>query len=163
MVNYRRARIPGATYFITVTLKERKSDLLIRRIDLLRSAFRAVRMQNPFRIDAIVILPEGDDNFPLRWQALKANFTRAITSQSETTTRNARGEYNVWQSRYWEHLVRDDADFERHVNYIHYNPVKHSLATRPTDWRWSSVHRFIRLGSIPATWAVDPGEGGYGE
>ncbi|MFL6653281.1 MAG: transposase, partial [Sulfurifustis sp.] len=77
--------------------------------------------------------------------------------------RNAWGEYDVWQRRYWEHLIRDEADFERHVNYIHYNPVKHACVVRPGDWRWSSFHRFVRLGLIPPTWTSDPGEGGYGE
>ncbi len=130
MVNYRRARVPGATFFFTVTLNDRKSDLLTRRTDLLRAAFRTVRHQNPFQIDAIVVLPDhlhtmwtlptDDADFSSRWQALKAQ--------------NARGEYDLWQRRYWEHLIRNDEDFERHVNYIHYNPVKHFLVKHPSDW-----------------------------
>lgn len=173
MVNYRRARVPGATYFFTVALGNRESDLLVRQIDLLRSAFRLVRQQKPFGIEAIVVLPdhlhtiwtlpEGDSDFPSRWQALKAHFTRSINDRGETTKRNARGEYGIWQRRYWEHLIRDDTDFERHVDYIHYNPVKHLLVGRPIDWQWSSLHRFVRLGLVPAAWAIDPGEGTYGE
>lgn len=173
MVNYRRARVPGATYFFTVTLRNRESDLLVRQIDLLRSAFRTVRKRKPFRIDAVVVLPdhlhtiwtlpEGDDDFPSRWQALKAHFTRLVNDRGESTTRNTSGEYDLWQRRYWEHLIRDDTDFERHVDYIHYNPVKHLLVGRPMDWPWSSIHRFVRLGSVPTAWATDPGEGAYGE
>ena len=173
MVNYRRARVPGATYFFTVTLKDRRDDLLVTHIDVLRLTFRAVRQQKPFRLDAIVVLPDhlhtiwtlpdGDADFSSRWQAIKARFTRSLNNRGEATKRNARGEFDIWQARYWEHIIRDDSDFERHVSYIHYNPVKHSLVTCPTDWRWSSVHRYIRQGLIPATWAVDPGEGGYGE
>jgi len=173
MVNYRRARIPGATYFFTVTLNDRKSDLLAKHISLLRSSFRIVKHERPFRMDAVVVLPEhlhaiwtlpeSDDDYPSRWRAIKANFTRSIKNRGAVPKRNARGEYDIWQRRYWEHVIRDDADFERHVNYIHYNPVKHALVKRPIDWRWSSIHRFVRLGLVPATWAVDTGDGSYGE
>jgi putative transposase len=141
MVQYRRARIPGATYFFTVTLRDRRSQLLIEHVDALRLAFRIIRRRRPFVIQAIVILPdhlhtvwklpESDDNFPGRWKAIKACFTRALLRRGLRLKRDPNGEYNLWQRRYWEHWIRDGSDLTRHIDYIHYNPVKHGLALRP--------------------------------
>jgi len=67
-----------------------------------------------------------------------------------------KGEYNVWQRRFWEHTLRDERDLQAHVDYIHYNPVKHGLVTRVGDWPYSSFHRFVRMGWLDADWAGDP-------
>ena len=173
MVNYRRARIPGASYFFTVTLRDRRSCLLTENVDALREAIRAVKRQSPFRIDAVVVLPdhlhtlwtlpEGDENFSGRWRAIKARFTRLLLKRGIGLERNLRGEYALWQRRFWEHVIRDDSDFARHADYIHYNPVKHGLVRQPIEWRWSSVHRYIRLGLLAPDWATASGDGEFGE
>ena len=173
MVNYRRARIPGATYFFTTTVGNRGSNLLIEHIDALRDSFDKVKEQSPFDIDAVVVLPDhvhtiwtlpaDDHNFSTRWRGIKSRFTHCLVEKGVTIHRDQRGEYNLWQRRFWEHMIRNETDFARHVDYIHYNPVKHGLVTYPTMWEWSSIHRYIRVGLIPANWAVDPGEGNFGE
>jgi putative transposase len=77
----------------------------------------------------------------------------------------AKREKGIWQRRYWEHAILDDADFERHVDYIYYNPVKHGLVTRVGDWLHSSFHRYVEQGILPADWAGDAREllGHFGE
>ena len=162
MVAYRRNFVPGGTYFFTVTLADRSSVQLVRHIGILRSAFRIVKEQRPFRIDAIVVLPDhlhavmtlppGDTDYPGRLQSIKAKFTRALVAKGSLHLRNERGEYRLWQRRYWEHTVHNDSDFERHVEYIHFNPVKHGLVARVVDWPHSSFHRFVRDGSLPVDW-----------
>ncbi len=173
MVNYRRARIPGASYFFTVTLRDRRSCLLTEHVDALWEAICAVKRQSPFRIDAVVVLPdhlhtlwtlpEGDENYSGRWRAIKVRFTRLLLKRGIGLERNPRGEYALWQRRFWEHVIRDDSDFARHADYIHYNPVKHGLVRRPIDWRWSSVHRYIRLGLLAPDWAAASRDGEFGE
>jgi putative transposase len=166
MTSYRRNFVPGATYFFTVNLADRRSRLLTEKIDMLRAAFRYARDRHPFTVDAIVILPdhlhamwtlpEGDADFPLRWRLIKSSFSRALPQGEETTTsRFRRGERGIWQRRYWEHTLRDENDFERHADYIHFNPVKHGHVTCVSDWPFSSFHRMVRLGIYPQDWAGD--------
>ncbi|TAH68143.1 MAG: transposase [Rhodopseudomonas palustris] len=155
MVRYRRNLLPGGTFFFTVTLANRQSSALITHIDLLREAFRQTRSRKPFVIDAIVILPDhlhaiwtlpaGDADFPGRWKAIKAAFSRSMAV-------NGGGERALWQHRYWEHTIRDEADFERCANYIHFNPVKHGLVSSPGAWPHSSLHHFVRAGLLPPDW-----------
>jgi len=162
MVNYRRSRVPGGCYFFTATLRDRQSDLLIAHVDALRSSLGQLVRCLPVQIDAMVVLPEhlhavwtlppGDDNYPLRWQLLKAWFTRAVRKRGVEGVRHRRGEYRIWQSRYWEHTITTDLDFARHVDYVHFNPVKHGLVRSPIEWRWSSIHRYVREGRLPANW-----------
>jgi putative transposase len=162
MVRYRRARIPGAAYFFTVTLRDRRAVWLTAHVELLRSVVRDVRKQNPLGIAAAVVLPdhlhavctlpEGDADYSGRWRAIKARFSRRLAGRGVPLTRNARGEYDLWQRRFWEHLIRDADDFARHVDYIHSNPVKHGLVADPLDWRWSSIHAFARRGIIARDW-----------
>ncbi len=167
MRRYIRApQLGGASYFFTLTLAQRRgNDLLIRHIDALRQAFAAVRHRHPFTIEAIVILPdhlhalwrmpEHDADFSLRWRLIKARFSRQLPPGEQIShSRAAKGERGIWQRRYWEHQIRDEQDWGRHVDYIHYNPVKHGLVTRPTDWPYSSLHRFVRQGRIPADWGA---------
>ncbi len=147
MVNYRRARVPGATYFFTVTLRERRKDWLTAHVDLLRSVVRRVRIERPFVIDAAVVLPDhlhtiwtlpaGDADYSGRWRAIKARFSRSLASSGVPLVRNPRGEYDLWQGRFWEHLICNDDDFVRHVDYIHYNPVKHRLVDDPFNPSYS--------------------------
>ncbi len=165
MVWYRRNLLPGGTFFFTVTLADRSSSALVDHIDLLRQAFRKARLRHPFAIDAIVILPdhlhtimtmpEGDADFPARWKAIKAGFSYLLGKAGMTMPRRRNGDYQVWQRRYWEHTVRDNSDFERCANYIHFNPVKHGLVTTPGAWPYSSFHRFVRAGVLPPDWGGD--------
>ena len=162
MVSYRRNYVPGGTYFFTVTLADRNSDLLVRHVALLRSAFRSVKALRRFRIDAIVVLPEhlhavltlpyGDADYSGRWKNIKATFTHALVANASPLICNDRGEYTFWQRRFWEHTIRNEADFRRHVDYIHFNPVKHGLVASAADWPHSSFHRFVRMGLLPADW-----------
>jgi putative transposase len=98
-------------------------------------------------------LPENDCYFSGRWRRIKGFFTRHVVAQGEVAERNHRGEYSLWQRRFWEHTIRNDGDFERHVDYIHYNPVKHGLVKRVGDWPYSSFHRYVRSGIVPQDWA----------
>jgi putative transposase len=163
MVLYRRNRIPGGTYFFTVTLRDRKSTVLVDRIDRLRAAFRTVKQAHPFRIDALVILPEHlhaiwtlppeDDDYSGRWRAIKAMFARSLAANGHRMERNSKGEYDLWQRRFWEHTIRDDEDLRRHVEYVHFNPVKHGYVTRIREWPYSTFHHYVRLGVYPIDWA----------
>jgi putative transposase len=164
MTNYRRNRVPGACYFFTVNLAGRSQSLLVDHIDSLRSAFRYALDRHPFTVDAIVVLPdhlhavwtlpEGDGDFALRWRLIKTVFSRAIPStERRSASRQTKGERGIWQRRYWEHTIRDEADFSRLVDYIHINPVKHGLVGRVADWEFSSFHRYVKAGILPVDWA----------
>lgn len=162
---YRRNLVPGGTYFFTVNLLVRgDNDLLVRHVDLLREVVRDVREKRPFEILAWVVMPEhmhaiwtlpdGDVDYSGRWNAIKALFSRRLPrDESISLSRQSRGERGIWQRRFWEHTIRDERDLEIHVNYIHYNPVKHGHVARPIDWPHSSFHRFVRDGLLTPDWA----------
>ncbi|WP_447744172.1 REP-associated tyrosine transposase [Pseudomonas nicosulfuronedens] len=163
MTSYRRDKTDGASWFFTLALDDRRSRLLVENVDLLRSAFRYTQQRHPWHIDAIVILPdhphaictlpEGDANYALRWRLIKTEFSRALPkAEAVSSSRQAKGERGIWQRRYWEHRIRDDLDFTRHVDYIHFNPCKHGHASRVADWRWSSFHRYVRAGLLAEVW-----------
>ena len=165
MPNYRRYRVPGGTYFFTINLLQRRSDLLVRHIDALREAVRCTRRERPFNIDAwvvlpehmhcIVTLPEGDDDFSNRIKAIKIRFVRTIpATEHRSRARAARGERGIWQRRFWEHAIRNDADYARHMDYVHYNPVKHGQVTFARDWPYSTFHRLVNAGLYPADWGA---------
>jgi putative transposase len=165
MVRYRRNFVPGGTFFFTVTLADRRSSVLVDHVGLLRTAFRETRDRKSFAVDAIVILPDhlhtiltlpsGDSGFSGRWKAIKAAFTRSIIATGASIPRDDRGEYFLWQRRFWEHTIRDDQDFERCASYLHFNPVKHRLVSRPGEWPFSSLHRYVRAGILPRDWGGD--------
>ncbi|MDG4597351.1 MAG: transposase [Candidatus Contendobacter sp.] len=164
MTAYRRHRVSGGTYFFTVNLAKRDRRLLTEHIGALRDAFRRVRAAHPFRIEAIVVLPDhlhtlwtlpaGDHDFSLRWRQLKSAFSRAVeTGEPLSTSRARKRERGIWQRRFWEHATRDEEDFSRHVDYIHYNPVKHGHVKSVVEWPYSSFHRHVGWGVYPADWA----------
>ncbi len=166
MPEYRRNRVPGGTYFFIVALLDRHSDLLVTHIDSLREAVRRVRRRTPFHIDAWVVLPdhmhclwtlpEGDCNFPGRWYAIKATFSKSLPStEHRSAVMVRRGERGIWQRRYWEHTIRDERDCAAHMDYIHFNPVKHGLVERPSDWLFSSFRQCVAAGFYPADWLGD--------
>jgi putative transposase len=176
MSRYRRAKIEGGTFFFTVALATRPNDLLVREIERFRRAYQAVQSEKPFETDAICILPDhlhaiwslplGDGDFAWRWMMIKSNFSRGLlAAASRSASKIAKREKGIWQRRYWEHAIRSDADFERHVDYIHYNPVKHGLVSRAADWPYSSFHRYVEHGILPADWGSNAMEaaGLFGE
>jgi len=165
MPRYIRAHIPGGSFFFTLILLDRRRHLLTEHIELLRTAFRDVRQKRPFQIDAIVLLPDhlhcvwtlppDDADYSTRWRLVKTAFARGIAPGETLSARRQRtGERGIWQRRYWEHAIRDESDFERHVDYIHYNPVKHGHVERVAEWPHSSFHRYVRRGVYPADWAA---------
>jgi putative transposase len=168
MVQYRRNFVPGGTYFFTVALANRESSALVHHVDALRTAFRVARRERPFAIDAIVILPDhlhaiwtlpsGDADFSGRWKRIKARFTHQLVSAGTAVVRQRNGEFGLWQRRFWEHTIRNDVDFERHVDYVHFNPVKHGHVSQIRDWPYSSFHLYARRGLLPSDWAGDADE-----
>jgi putative transposase len=163
MPDYRRNRVPGGTYFFTVTLLDRRADLLVAHIEALRDAVRAVCSLRPFHIDCWVVLPEhmhciwtlpdGDADFPGRWHAIKVRFSQSLPATEPRSPVNARRrERGIWQHRYWEHTIRGEPDYAAHMDYTHFNPVKHGLAQSAADWPFSSFHRCVLRGLYPFDW-----------
>ena len=164
MPNYRRAWVPGGTYFFTVNLLERRRTLLVDRVDVLRHSFAAARAARPFDIIAIVILPDhlhcvwqlppGDDDHATRWRHIKTAFVKQVPcDERRSLRRHIKAERGIWQRRYWEHLIRDERDLRNHIDYIHFNPVKHRYVSQVRDWPHSSFHRFVREGVLPIDWS----------
>jgi putative transposase len=175
MPNYRRMHVPGGTYFFTVNLLDRKSNILTAQIDLLRTAVRFVRTERPFRIDAWVVLPDhmhaiwtlpdGDSDYSSRWRAIKKRFTWALPPmEPRSAVQRARNERGIWQPRFWEHTIRDARDFTSHMDYVHFNPVKHGLVQAAADWPFSSFHLAVARGLYAVDWCagVEPA-GEWGE
>ena len=169
MSDYRRYFVPGGTYFFTV-VTERRTPLF--RLEparhLLGSVMRQCFHRSPVHALAVVLLPDhlhtlwtlppGDDAYAMRWRWIKREFTRAWLShggieQPRSTPRLRERRRGVWQRRFWEHTIRDEADLESHFDYIHYNPVKHALVQRPRNWPWSSFHRWVEAGHYAVDWA----------
>lgn len=174
MSNYRRSRVPGGTWFFTVTLGDRRSRLLVEEIERLRHAYRQTQHARPFQTLAICILPdhlhaiwalpEDDADFAGRWSLLKSTFTRQLPAQPQNPSQVSKREKGIWQRRYWEHQIRDALDLQRHVDYIHYNPVKHGLVKQAADWPYSSFNRYVEKGMLPSDWAGSAGvDGPFGE
>jgi putative transposase len=167
MSNYRRAYIPGGTWFFTVNLLQRRqNDLLIRNIGLLRQTVKQVRAKYPFHIDAWVVLsdhmhcvwtlPPKEADFSTRWRLIKSGFSRALPkTEFRSKVRVKNRERGVWQRHYWEHCIRDDLDYQRHVDYVHVNPLKHGCVRRVIDWPYSTFHRYVAEGIYPAHWCGD--------
>lgn len=156
MPNYRRARVPGGSYFFTLVSHDRRPVLTGENVRVaLREAVQAVRDEHPFFVEAWVLLPdhlhciwrlpEGDADYSLRWAKIK-RLTRHRLGMS--------AEENLWQPRYWEHCIRDENDFARHIDYIHWNPVKHGLVRCAADWPYSTFHRFVAVGIYPGNWGI---------
>jgi len=168
MSEYRRNYVPGGIYFFTVNTFERR-PILSQELHraALRQAIYDVRNLLPFQSIAWLLLPdhlhtiwklpETDTNFSLRWSLIKQHVTRQCAERSGkmpiTQSRQKRHEGTIWQRRFWEHAIRDDTDFRHHIDYIHYNPVKHGYARRAADWPYSTFHRYVRDGVYPTDWA----------
>jgi len=168
-MQYRRAAVAGGTYFFTVNLAHRTHTHLVDHVTELREVMRKVQRRRPFRIDAMVVLPDhlhalwtlpaGDADFATRWMLIKGGFSRGVrVGAPHGRGRRSRRERGLWQRRYWEHLIRNPDDYGRHVAYIHHNPVKHGYVPSAVDWPYSSVHRYVAAGLLPPDWG-----GGYTE
>ncbi|WP_299205310.1 transposase [uncultured Amphritea sp.] len=174
-MRYRRSDIAGGTYFFTVNLCDRRQHLLVEQADRLRSSIARVKARHPFTIDAMLVLPDhlhaiwtlpqNDCDYAMRWMLIKAAFSRGVDkNESISVSRQIKRERGIWQRRYWEHLIRDENDYARHVDYIHFNPVKHGYVKRALDWPFSSIHTFIGHGVLNRDWGGEPDNDGiYGE
>jgi putative transposase len=177
MSRYRRVKIEGGWFFFTLTLADRSADLLVQHIERLRASYAAARDRDPFETIAICVLPDhlhaiwalppDDADFSRRWSLIKHDFSRGVPgSPNRSPSKLGKREKGIWQRRFWEHAIRNDADLARHVDYIHYNPVKHGLVSRVCDWPYSSFHRYVAREFLPADWGGDarqPGGGSSGE
>jgi putative transposase len=169
MPDYRRAWQPGGTYFFTVNALERHgNDLLTRNIEVLRQVVGQVRRTHPFQIHGWVVLPDHlhclielppeDSDFAGRWRLIKANFSKRLPKdERRSQVRRVRGERGLWQRRYWEHLIRDERDYAAHMDYVHFNPVKHGYVQQVADWPYSTFHRLVAEGVYPKDWAGSTG------
>jgi len=167
-MRYQRSRAKGASFFFTVVTYRRKKILCHdTNITLIKEAVKHVMGRHPFTVDAIVVmpdhihciwtLPENDSDFSTRWRMIKGRFTRrcdGVYRSSITASRARKAEQAIWQRRFWEHQIRDEGDFRRHVDYIHYNPVKHGVADSPGEWPHSSFHRYVKEGVYERDWGA---------
>jgi putative transposase len=175
MPRYIRSFVPGGTFFFTVTIADRSSDLLIREIRRLRASYASVQRRHPFETLAICVLPDhihalwrmpaGESDFALRWQQIKRGFSTNLEVERDVTSSKViKRESGIWQRRYWEHQIRDEEDFARHVDYIHFNPVKHGHVKHVKDWPHSSFSRWVERGDLPQSWGLVQGPSGtFGE
>lgn len=165
MSRYRRSQAAGATYFFTVALANRRGTLLTDHVDHLRDAYRKVSQRLPFETIAICILPDhihaiwqlpqDDADFSTRWSQIKSGFSRGLAPGPRSHSKLLHRDKGIWQRRFWEHQIRDENDLERHVDYVHYNPVKHGLVKRVAGWPYSSFHRYVSRGWLAEDWAGD--------
>ena len=133
----------------------------------MREAIKAIQTTRPFQIDAWVLLPEhlhciwtlpeGDDDYSIRWSLIKGQFAKNVkplfyNAGQLSSSHLKKREFGIWQRRFWEHMIRDEKDFNRHIDYIHYNPVKHGLVMSVKDWPYSTFHRYVREGIYPNDW-----------
>lgn len=166
MSDYRRAFLKGGIFFFTVVTYERRPVFREQRsVDLLRQSFQITMATRPFRVDAIVVLPDHlhtvwtlpdeEFDFSTRWKLIKGTFTRYYSGVGEdevSESMRTKGERGIWQRRFWEHAIRDQGDFNQHCDYIHYNPVKHGLVSSPMEWKHSSFRDFVEKGFYSPSW-----------
>lgn len=169
MSDYRRVYLEGGTFFFTVVTHARRPVFQdASAIGLLKESFRYVIHRRRFLVDAMVVLPDHlhciwtlppeDGDFSVRWRLLKTYFSGHYKGEVADYVRKsmaAKQEAGIWQRRFWEHSIRDQEDFNRHCDYIHYNPVKHGLVGSPGEWKDSSFGRFVAKGLYPPDWGED--------
>ena len=178
MSRYRRANTTGATYFFTVVTYRRQKILCAPEVrSALRLAIEKVRQKRPFEIDAWVLLPDhlhciwtlpdGDADFSTRWAMIKRSVSLACAGDYKrpdwiNASKRKQRESTFWQRRFWEHKIRDDNDFMHHVDYVHYNPVKHGACDQVADWPYSTFHRYVARGVYDVGWAGNCIEDSHG-
>ncbi|MCW8830834.1 MAG: transposase [Gammaproteobacteria bacterium] len=165
-MQYRRSNTKGGTYFFTVNLANRSQTLLVDNYHLLKEAIRIVKQRHPFHIDAMVVLPDhlhtiwtlpvDDADFSKRWGLIKSGFSRKLPkNELRSKSRQSKAERGIWQRRFWEHQIRNQQDYNQHIDYIHYNPVKHGYVSKPSNWPQSSIHKFIQNAVINNDWGAN--------
>ena len=158
-MKYRRTKQYGGSYFFTLVTHQRKKLFLQQEYtDYLREAFKHVRVKHPFSIDAIVLLPDhlhciltlpsDDFDYATRLRLIKHYVTCKINKDNTSKTK-------IWQKRYWEHCIRDERDWQNHMDYIHYNPVKHGYVSSPIEWSDSSFSKLIKKGFYTEDWGIN--------
>jgi putative transposase len=162
-MEYRRLHQPGSRYFFTVVTEGRR-PLLVDHIERLREAFRLSVSRYPFEIEAIVILPDhvhtlwklpdGDVDFSTRWMVIKRKFSAGLPAGPVNVSKSSKREKGVWQRRFWEHCIRDEGDWRRRLDYIHYNPVKHGYVSASRDWPYGSFRPAVANGWYSLDWAA---------
>ena len=168
MSNYRRARTPGGIYFFTVVTHKRKPLFANEHArSCLRRSMAEVKARHPFEIEAICLLPDhlhtiwtlpvGDRDYSQRWNEVKGICAKLLQADHGkrdelSSSRQSKGGASYWQRRFWEHLIQNEADYGNHMDYLHYNPVKHGLVRAVAEWPWSSFHRYVREGTYPVDW-----------
>jgi len=174
-MQYRRSSIEGGTYFFTVNLNDRNQKLLVENIQLLRNSFQHIKNKFPFYINGIVILPDhihsiwtlpdNDSEYSKRWRLIKSHFSKHLPkSEQINSSRNNKGERGIWQRRFWEHQIRDEEDYRKHMDYMYFNPVKHGYVCNVIDWPFSSFHKDVEAGIYSKNWGLrEPSELEVGE
>ncbi len=168
MSDYRRAKTVGGTYFFTLVTYRRRRILTSQQCrQWLRDAIEKTRLKYPFGIDAWVLLPDHlhcvwtlpkeDEDFSTRWNLIKGRFSRLARESLHrkewmSPSKTKHRESTIWQRRFWEHEIRNERDYQRHLDYIHYNPVKHGLVKRVCDWPHSTFARYVEKGVYPVDW-----------
>lgn len=167
-MKYKRLFIPGASYFFTVVTHNRRAVFNTEHsVATLKRALQTVRKKRPFKIDAIVVLPDhihciwtlpkNDTDYAIRWRLIKTWFTKhcdIALRVAPDESRKSKNQQAIWQHRYWEHAIRDEEDFQNHIDYIHYNPVKHGHTKLVSDWPYSSFHRYVKKGWLEDDWGA---------
>jgi putative transposase len=173
MPNYRRNYVEGGTYFFTLVTHQRRrlfQSALARK--LLRESILEIKQKRPFihfascllpdHLHTVWILPRGDSDFSIRWKRIKEEFTNRWLDHggsegSVSSSRKSKKERGIWQRRFWEHTIENEADLERCVDYTHWNPRKHGLIARVRDWQWSTFFQFVEKGDYDLDWGgTDP-------
>jgi len=174
MPEYRRATTEGGTFFFTIVTYERRPILCLEKSRaIMRDVIRSVAKRHPFAVNAWVVLPDhmhclwtlpgGDKNFSVRWALIEREFTRGLrttlaeeaaseTEVAPNLSRERHREGTAWQRRFWEHQIRDEKDYAAHMDYIHFNPVKHGLVKSPKDWPYSTFHQHVASGVYNHDW-----------
>ena len=174
MPKYIRSQLAGATYFFTLTLAQCQTQFLTDNIHLFRQAYQRANALHPLTTVAICVLPDhlhaiwqmpvDDGDFALRWRMIKSNFSRNFgANQQRSNSKIKHREKGIWQRRYWEHQIRDEIDLQRHVDYIHYNPVKHGLVSQVKDWPHSTFHKYVAQGIYTENWGGFDDDDTFGE
>jgi putative transposase len=172
MPDYRRAFLNGGTFFFTVVTYKRYPIFKEEpAVNLLRWCFQTTMATHPFKVAAIVILPDhlhtiwtlpdNESDFSTRWKLIKGTFSRHYSGfkpKDISESMLGKNEKGIWQRRFWEHAIRDQEDFNRHCDYIHYNPVKHGLVNSPMEWKYSSFRNLVEKGVYPANWGHSVGK-----
>jgi putative transposase len=155
-MNYRRYYIPDATVFIVGVTKNRIPYFEMKsNIELFQDSLNKTKQKYPFELLALVILP---DHFHLLLKQIDYTFSAIMLSFKKRLTDNFKklnaitSNYNFWQGRFWDHIIRNDEDFKKHLDYIHYNPVKHGYVSKPEDWEYSIYRKWLERGAYTIGW-----------